>query len=453
MIQNISNNFIKEIQFPEFHLVLGGLSGQSDPDSFNSTADSLIARRIKDTEKSLIADNNEWQYGKVYNAWAPDVTSNYYVYNPSNRIVYICTDNTFNGRIDEEPAISTIVPSHTAPVIQEYADGYSWIPYWKVDITQLEFLSTTDLPIPNLGKSQSYTTFADQYSSLCGTGVTTFGCCCLYFKEAKTDEVTGEVYSAGDVTNETIFSECFECQKMADALNREAVFLAGYTAGSITSSQTGENPLCPATKTIYNLQQQLAAEQYTLIPGSSREYALSLLNNFQNEEGIMAARIDLSGLTDAQKTVTTENPEITIKDKTGTGAGIRLLTTPIGYNQYMVVGVELLASGTGYSQVTDWALAGTAVDNYIKLVHFPANFYNDPTFLTPGKRYRLKLQLTSDDLQNNVNVQQITKFAVLANPKLYGSDSLAKYPSGDGAFRPLQTNAFAITGPFTEIAE
>lgn len=451
MNQTLSNNIIKELKFPEFHLLLGGLSGATDPNSFDPVADSLVSRRIKDTETSLIADNNEWQYGKVYNAWAPDVTSNYYVYNPANRIVYICTDNTPNGRIDEEPGLSTEVPSHTEPQIQTYGDGYSWIPYWKVDITQLEFLSKTDLPVPNLGKSQSYTTYADQFAPLCGSGVTTFGCCCLYFKNSSVDEVTKEVYTSGDLTNETIFSDCFECQKLADALDREPLFLAGYTAGSIKSSQTGENPLCPATKTVYNLQQQLDSEKYTLVPGSSREYALYLLNNFKNERGLMAARIDLSGLTDAQKTITTENAEITIKDPTGTGARVRLLTVPVSYGRHMVTGVELLDSGTEYTPVTDWSLAGTIVDNYIKLVHFPSGFYNDPSFLTPGKRYRLKLQVTSDDLQDNVNVLQITKFAVLANPKLYNTDAVAKYPSGNSAFRSLQTNVFALTGPYTSI--
>ena len=332
MNKNLSNNFLKTIELPEFHLVMGGISGQSDPGSFNSTSDALVAKRIKDTEKSLIADNNEWQYGKVYNSWSPETDSNYYVYNPNNRIVYICTDNTPNGRIDQEPAISTLVPSHTEPEIQTYDDGYSWIPYWKMDITQLEFLSKTDLPVPNLGVPESYTTFADQFKPLCGSGLTTFGCCCLYFKESTVDEITGEIYTAGDVSNETIFTDCFECQKLADALDREPLFLAGYTAGSVRSSQTGENPLCPATKTINTLQQQLQSEQYTLVPGSSREYALYLLNGFQNEKGIMAARIDLSTLTEAQKTITAENPEVTIIDPKGSGARVRLLTVPAGYN-------------------------------------------------------------------------------------------------------------------------
>jgi len=454
MNEKLSQNFLKEIQFPELHLVLGGLSGQSDPNSFNPTADSLVARRIGATERALIADNNEWQYGKVYSAWGPDITTNYYAYNTSNRIVYICTDNKPNNRIDEESAISTIIPSHTTPTIETYDDGYSWIPYFKTDITQLEFLSKTDLPIPNLGKSQAFSSFSDKYESLCGTGLTSYGCCCLYFKENSVDEVTSEVYNAGDVTNEVIFSDCFECQKLADALDRDVIFLSGVTSGGITSSHPLENPLCPATKIIKTLQDELTEEQYTLVPGSSREYALYLLNNFTNETGIMAARIDLSGLTLPGYTSTiTENPEITIKDQTGTGARIRVLTSGLDptIGRYPVIGVELLESGTGYTEVTDWSLDNTFVDDYIQLVHFPSNFYNDPTQLVPGKRYRIKAQITSDELASNVNVEQITKFAVLSNPQFYGSEAPAIYPEGDRNFRPLQTNAFAITGPFTSI--
>jgi hypothetical protein len=112
----------------------------------------------------------------------------------------------------------------------------------------------------------------------------------------------------------------------------------------------------------------------------------------------------------------TENPEITIKDQTGTGARVRVLTSGLDptTGRYPVTGVELLESGTGYTEVTDWSLNNTFVDDYIQLVHFPSNFYNDPTQLVPGKRYRIKAQITSDELASNVNVEQITKFAVLS---------------------------------------
>lgn len=448
MSEQLSQNIISGLALPEFWVVFGGLSGQTDPTSFSPVGDSLVGRRASISEKALVADNNEWQYGKQYNAWAPGITGNYYVLNAANRIVYLCTENTENNRIDEETALSTIIPSHTEPQIQTYDDGYSWIPLFKVDISQLGFLSNRDLPIPDLGVSQSFSSFTDKYESLCGTtGITSYGCCCLYFKENSVDEVTGEVYTAGDVTNEVIFSDCFECQKLSESLDRDVIFLRGVTTAGITSSHPLENPLCPATKTIKTLKDELEEEQYTLIPGSSREYALYLLNNFQNNDGILSATINLSGLTDGQKTVSTSNPEITIKDPTGTGARVRLLTNEIGYNRHLVYGVELINSGSGYSQLPDWSLAGTLVDDYIKLVRFPDNFYNDPTVLVPGQRYRISLQVTSAQLADNVNIQKITKLAVLTNPALLASGAPAIYPSANSDITPLQANVFAGRGP------
>jgi hypothetical protein len=447
MSEQLSQKIISNLNIPEFYVVFGGLPDQTDADAFEPVGDSLVARRAGISEKALIADNNEWQYGKRYNAWMPGVTGNYYAFNPSNRTVYLCTENTENNRLDEDVALSTVIPSHIEPQIQNYEDGYSWIPLFKVDVSQIEFLSQTDLPIPDLQKSQSYTTFTEKYEDLCGSGVTSFGCCCLYFKDNSVDEITGEVYTAGDLTNETIFSDCYECQKIAEALDREVTFLSGYTAGSITSSSTGENPLCPATKTIKTLQEQLDEEKYTLVPGSSREYALYLLNNFQNENGILSATIDLAGVTTSVKTVTTANPEITIKDPTGTNARVRLLTEQTGDNKYEVYGVELLDSGSGYSALPDWSLANTTVDNYIKLVRFPDNFYTDPTTLVPGDRYRIKVRVTSSQLADNVNVEEITKIAVLTDPKLTDSQAVAEKPTANVDLIPLQTNVFAGRGP------
>jgi hypothetical protein len=68
------------------------------------------------------------------------------------------------------------------------------------------------------------------------------------------------------------------------------------------------------------LQQQLQADVYNLIPGSSKEYQLELLNN-HNETGLMVVNIDLSSLTDTQRTITQDNPYLTVKDVSGTGAG------------------------------------------------------------------------------------------------------------------------------------
>jgi hypothetical protein len=444
--KNLTNEIVETLKLPELHVVFGGLPGKTPSDSFTPEADALVARRVNNLEKCYVADNNEWQYGKVYDAWTPDTTSsNYYVYNPSNRTVYLCTDNKPNNVITEDAGLSTVIPSHVEPEIQTYEDGYSWIPLFKVDISQLDFLSKTDLPLPNLSGVKNYQSFSERYESLCGTGVTAFGCCCLYFKENSVDEITQEVYYAGDVTNETIFSDCFECQKLAEALDRDVLFLSGITAGGITGSHLTENPLCPATKTIKTLQDELQEQSVDLVPGSSREYALYLLNDFQNNKGIMAARINLEAATN--KIITTENQPIEILDVSGSGASINFTTVPYAYGQYEVTGVSLVASGSGYSQVTDLNADGTNLENLVKLYYFPEDFYTNPTSLIPAKRIRIKLNVTTDEISSVVSTSSITKFAVLVDPKLYNSGAPAIYPEGDNSFRTLQTYAFAVTGP------
>lgn len=455
-MKKITENIIQELSLPEFHLILGGLPGNQTPaDSFNPVADGIVARRFSSTEKCLVTDNNEWQYGKIYNAWAPNITSNYYVLNPQNLIVYLCTDNKVDNREDYDPAISTEIPSHTTPTIETYTDGYSWIPLFKVDISQLEFLNSRDLPIPDLNSKDAFTTLASKYYSLCGvTGVTSFGCCCLYFKENAVDEITGEVYNSGDLTNETIFSDCFECQKLAENLDRDVLFLRGITANGVTGSGfSQENPLCPSTKTIQTLLETLNEQRYILPSGSSKEYALYLLNNFTNNKGIMSARIDLTGVTDGQKNISTTNPDLylTIKDRTGSGASIKMITEQVDGNTYKINGVDLISSGSGYTEVTDWELAGTTLDDNIKLVYFPDNFYNNPTSLVPPKRYSLKCQITSDELQTITLTESLTKIAVLQDPKFVATDATAVFADGDKSLRHLQTTVTVVTGPELEI--
>lgn len=441
--QKISQELIST-KLPALQLVLGGIP-QTRNDEFIPTADALISRTISETEKAFIANNNIWQYGKVYSEWDINVTSNYYVYNAENRIVYLCVDNRANNRIDEEAAISTIIPAETTPGVFKTEDGYSWCPLFKVDISQLDFLSNRDLPLPDLNPPKDYSTVQSQYESFCGSsGVTSYGCCCLYYKEDSINDITGQIYTTGSLSRETIFNDCFECQKLADTLGREATFLSGFTAGSISGATGGPNSLCPTTKTIKTLQDQLTEDQYILVPGGSREFALSMLDNFTNESGIMAIRIDLSNLTTAQRTITSSNPTppVTIIDPTGSGATARLITEVAGTDKYVVIGVELLTSGSGYSEVPDVSTGYTNIDNAIQLIRFPNNFYSDPTQLVPKARLRIKASIPSYVIDSSVETEEITKVAVLVNPKKFGTTSPLISAPLDTTVRNLQTKVF-----------
>jgi len=424
----------------QLYIVAGGLCGAPDGE-FALQRDTFIAKKIPDSQIHLIATNNPWQAEKTYNYYVSeqDYTT---VYNQDNGIVYLCLHNNANFRNDTEPGESRVsleAPSHTTGR-QTYSDGYTWLPLWKVDFTEYEYVTSTEIPVPDLSTEADYNTLAEKYEPLCGTGtgVTAFGCCCLYFKENSIDEITGEVYSAGDVTNEVIFSDCFECQKMADALDRDVLFLSGVTAGGITSSHPLENPLCPATKTIQTLQEKLQADVYNLIPGSSKEYQLELLNN-HNETGLMVVNIDLSSLTDTQRTITQDNPYLTVSDVSGTGGVVQLKTNPIGLNSHYVYGVQLVTEGSGYGNLPILSGVNSTLINAINLFVYPENFYDNPELFTPVIKRKIETYLEESEISAAVNQTSIPKIAIMADAKLLSNGALPNYTKNDSTVFDLQT--------------
>jgi len=437
----------------ELFLVTGGISGNPQ-NEWNPLGDSFFTKRIPETQKHYIGAVSSWQTNIKYNYY----TSSDYtvVYNEDNQTVYLCLHNNADFRNDVEPGLSTEIPSHSSGS-QTYSDGYTWLPLFKVDFTEWEFIGPNEIPIPKLELEKDYNTFAEKYEPLCGTkGVTSFGCCCLYFKENSVDEITGEVYNKGDVTNETIFSDCYECQKLADALDREVTFLSGVTTGGINNSHPGENPLCPATKTILSLQESLEADKYNIVPGSSKDYQLFLLNN-HNDLGIMAVSMDLTGFTDAQKTINYDNPVINIADPSGYGATVRIKTTPIGLSSHLIYGIELLTEGTGYGDlaVVDNAttVITTKIKNAINVYNYHPDIYTNPQLYVKPKKLKASITVTDEEIRSVLpGLVLHTKFAIMADPYLTDSDAAANYTKNDESVQRLPTKV-TIYKPSTVIIE
>lgn len=441
-------------KIPKEIFLVGGVSREGSTD-WGALDDTFVAKRVPDSKKHVIAENNIWTTGRT---WNPYISFNSYdiAFNSENNIVYLCLHNNSNFRDDTNNVtvgLSTQAPSH-AFGRQTYSDGYTWLPLWKVDFTEYDYINETDLPIPNLDTTADYSSFTEKYQPLCGTGVTAYGCCCLYFKDNSVDEVTGEVYSVGDVTNEVIFSDCFECQKLADALDRDVLFLSGVTSGGITSSHPGENPLCPATKTIQTLQDKLQADVYNLVPGSSKEYQLQLLNN-HNHLGIMAVSIDLSDLTDTQKTISTstQNPYVTVNDPTGSGAVVRLKTNPVGIDKQLIYGIELVEEGSGYGLIpsVSSSLLSTTLINRITVHPYPEDVYTNPELYTHPVKYRLLGSLTNSDLVNVVPYSvSLERVAVMTDPYFYSSQAPAQFTRNDSSVVQMTTQIL-IYKPGTEV--
>lgn len=411
----------------EIFLVLGGLSGGDV--ATDQKSNFIFGKRIADNEKVLIGQNNIWQSGKYYDPYIINGNNNY-VLNSENNIVYLCVSNNVNNTTDLAN-VSSVIPTHTTPTINQLSDGYSWIPLFKVDSDLNRFISKNDLPLPEIAVKPDYASFTEEYQALCGAGVTSFGCCCMYFKENSVDEVTSEVYTKGDVTNETIFSDCYECQKLANALDREVLFLTGLTAGSISSNSTGENPLCPSTKVIKTTLEQLEANKYETVPGSSNEFAYNLLSNFENSSGIMFIRINLGSLTEAQRTISLSNPTFNIGDPTGTGALARFRTIQISEYSHKIIGVELVSSGTGYNAVPDINLTNISTNsnlkNSISVGVFPGNIFENITQFVSPKSYKIMSSVSTDMIIDTVGAGYLLNYGILVSPSYLESDAPVKY--------------------------
>lgn len=411
----------------EIFLVLGGLSGGDD--ATDQKSNFIFGKRIADNEKVLIGPNNIWQSGKYYDPYIINGDNNY-VLNSENNIVYLCVSNNVDNTTDLAN-VSSVIPTHTTPTINQSSDGYSWIPLFKVDSDLNRFISKNDLPLPEIVVKPDYASFSEEYQALCGDGVTSFGCCCMYFKENSVDELTAEVYTKGDVTNETIFSDCYECQKLANALNREVLFLSGLTAGSISSDNTAENPLCPSTKIIKTTLEQLEENKYETVPGSSNEFAYNLLSNFENSSGIMFIRINLGSLTEAQKTISVSNPTFNIGDPTGTGALARFRTIQISEYSHKIIGVELVSSGTGYDAVPDIDLTNISTNsnlkNSISLGVFLGNIFENITQFISPKSYKIMSSVSTDMITETVGAGYLLNYGILVSPSYLESDAPVKY--------------------------
>lgn len=437
-----------------YYIILGG-SKDTPETEFNTTADSFLAKHIPSTDISLIVDMNQWESGKRYNRWSSTTTQNYYIYNSDLRIVYLLIDNLQNGRADQETLISTILPSHTTPTVEQTSDGLRWIPLYSVDILQDKFITKTNLPILDVKKEISYTSFTEKYRKLCSSGITVFGSCCLYYKQPFLDEVTGKTFAAGTITNDIIFSNCYDCQKIAESLGYEPRFLSGYTAGSIGSS-TGPNQLCDKTITIKTIKQQLENDKFELIPGSATFYQKYCLDNFTNPGGIVRAEINLSGLSESDISINQANPLLQLKSPVGSGAQIRVLTEQKTETQYLINGIQVEAVGSGYDgDVLDWSIpgaVGTTLMNAITLITLPNNdaFYENPQIIIPAKRTSINTKVAVSDVNSNIIVNNIKKWAIAKDLKDFQTGAIAQQPANTSTFFNLQTTVRAVTGPVYE---
>lgn len=419
----LTNKYIKNIE-TEAYFVFNS-QGVTGEDKYNPNINPTLAQRVPENKICNLANNKKWSSGYNFTPYNVTDNSNSYFYNTINNVVYVLLRKGPNNRVDEwSNYLSTVLPTHETGAVTE-SDYHTWFAYYKVPDNKLNFIDTSNLPVPlTFYPKDDYTTFNEKYEIACEDGVASFGCCCLYYKEYDKDEITNEIYNIGDVTNHTIFSQCYECQQLAELLDKDFIFLAGETAGNITSGVTGENPLCPATKTIKSLTDEL--DEAVLSSGSYLAFQRNNINSFANNSGIASITLDFTGENPDDYKMNIENPSIIFTDPTGSGAEAKIKTFRKiinGVVYHIPYGIDLISSGKDYTfaDITIQGLsnshAAVGIYNHITITQFPEDFLTNVSKTVIPKRIAYETTISTSDLINYFEGTKISSISLLLQPK------------------------------------
>jgi len=436
-----------ENSIPENVFLVAGGRDSSAPYVFDSS-DAFIAKRISKDSIAKVIKRKDWIYGVVYEPWTSEIDSskNYYALNTNNDVVYVCIKNNPNGRVDQTGVyLSTQEPTHSLG-IQSYSDGYTWLALFKLDPTQALFLTSTEIPIPNFIINKRYSNLSSQYNLDCGSGVTAFGTCCLYYKNTFKDPFSGVTYTAGSLTDHTLFSTCYQCTDIAKKLNKQKVFISGVTAGGITGSHTINNPLCGATIAVETLITNLTNNLDYITTNSSSRFQYDLITNHETiKRGILAATINLEDLTTTQKRITTSNPSIIVADPQGSGADIQLLTTQISHGVHEIYGIKVNNPGSGYV-LPSFSIEGyssSELNDVINLYVYPDNLFEEPTKIIPSISVVIRSELTEQEIRSTIINNRLTKLALITSPIDLTTEAENIYAEGDSTVYSMQTSVLA----------
>jgi hypothetical protein len=210
MNKKLTENNVAAVKPDELWLNIGG--NPSNTTSNFSIEDAFIAIKIPNSQTSLITKRINWESGKVFYPWKPglDPTVNpYYCF--YQNVMYLCLGNNPNNNEAESGDYLTSTPPTQKSVVPfSTEDGYTWISLWFLDYTKETFLTDEEIPLPEFGITKPKNTFTNLYSSVCPDGITTTGTCCLYYKTAGTNPITGNTYAAGSFVNYSVQTSCYE---------------------------------------------------------------------------------------------------------------------------------------------------------------------------------------------------------------------------------------------------
>ena len=445
--QTITSNNLENSLPENLFLVVGGREGS--PQSTFDASDAFFAKRISKDSIARVINRIDWTENTIYEPWTNEITSenkNYYVLNPSNDIVYVCIKNNPKGRVDLSGSyLSTQAPTHTNG-LQTYSDGYQWLALFKLDYTQSLFQTSKEIPIPYFGVYKKFNTLTAQYTENCTSGITTFGACCLYHKNAYKDPFSGLTYTAGQLTDLTIFSTCSECSDLAKNLDKQKVFLSGMTAFGITTSHESYNPLCPLSVEAETLETNLQSNLDYINANSTSKFQYdAILNHKSIENGILAATINLGDLPPIQRRIGTANPTVNIIDPSGSGAEVKLLTTPISTGVHEIYGIEVISPGSGYVFPSFYieGYQSSSFNDLISIYTYPNKLFEDPSIMIPPTSFVVRSEIGDSEIRNTVINTSFTKLALAKAVKDITSDAEIIHAEANTNIYTLQSKVLA----------
>jgi hypothetical protein len=351
-----AKNYVKSYGKDNIQYLLLGTTDST----LNSNSPKLFQSAWKDAHLSVkvtkndvigVVPNISWNRSSYYSYWRTnlDTSTNYYVYVPQTRLIYLCISNNPNNRIDEDgDYVSTITPTHSYGK-RTYEDGYTWLPVFRVNSDIFKYLSNDWIPIVSFdfldieGNQVNQYRRAFNFCSDYGTGVS--GNCGIYFNEdtqlAISDNSYVE-YSKGDLFTTIPGISCSNCFHLFDGKNDKytSVFFGSDSADLSISIKTK----------LEEVEDLIQTSQ--LSPNSSFYSLYDLYENNQILDGaIISAFIDLEGLSESDLISTVENPSLIVNSVTGEDASIRLKTYINLSGNYEINGIEVLDGGSGYKDV------------------------------------------------------------------------------------------------------
>jgi hypothetical protein len=440
----------------KWHFYLGGdpaVETNADPNSFDWGRDVNLLYRIRENDVNFVTNRQDWRTNIRATPWNPNSQddSNTLFFNVINSIAYLCVSDNENNRSDSVIRgrnLSKFSPSHTNG-LQTYPDGYSWYALFVVDASKLDLISTNKIPVMSIddfSQEITSTSLTQAYSQECQSGATGQGTCCIYSKN-ETRDAFGNITSKGDLTYVKLVTDCYRCTELALKLNGEYVFKSGITNPPAYPTCTP----CDCSIVIENKIDKIANNLETLNPSGFFRHIYENYQGWEDPSEILSVFINLSGLSDAEKTVTSQNPQVLFDSITGTDAVGELLTDDIGGGRYLVKGIRLVSRGRNYRNGdANPRIVGfetSILNRRIEVNVAPEDFPENPISMLNNLETCIKVSVNNRMLEDSqTNLRNFTKYGILKEVKLDTNDTNASDGLNKNEYQFLRATTILTLG-------